>query len=791
MKLNIDWLMDFVAVEGDADALAERLTLAGLEVDGVEPVAPDLDGVVVAEIVGLRPHPNADRLNICEVADGQARHEIVCGAPNARAGLRVPFAPVGTVLPGGSTIRAAKIRGVRSEGMLCSARELGLSEDASGLLVLDETATLGKPLVEHLGLDDHALDIDLTPNRGDCFSVVGIAREIAARQGAGPLDESLDCIEPVTDATFPVELIDSEACPRFAGRVIGELQATARSPDWLRERLRRAGLRAIHPVVDVTNYVMLETGQPLHAYRLDRLQGAISVRFAHEDERLVLLDETELTLDTDNLVIADETGAIGLAGIMGGLSTAVDAETTEIFLESAFFSQAAIQGRARRHGMHTDASVRFERGVDPTGQERAIERATALLRDIAGGRPGPVVLAEDEAATPVRKPVALREARVRRLLGVEIPGAEIARLLELLGMQVEPADDGWSVTPPSYRFDIAIEEDLIEEVGRMVGYDEIPVDPGASAVRLGTDPERTVSADALSDILVARGFSEIVSYGFTEARAQAGITGSTDAIDLANPISRDLGVLRESLWPGLLEAARLNQSRQQERCRLFETGTVFAKDRDRVSESTRIAGLITGSRQPAHWDGAVVASDFFDLKGDVEALLSVWHTDEDTAFRAESNAALKPSSAAAIYRAGRQVGWLGELHPALQKAYDFRQTVVLFDLDLTAMGEARLPKYAGYSKFPSVRRDLAVVVDERVTAAELTERVRAELGEALKRQEIFDVYRGKGVESGRKSIAIGLILQDAYRTLTDEETDAMIQRLMHRLELELEATIRS
>ena len=791
MKTSIEWLREFVPVEMSAEALAEDLTMAGLEVDGVEPVAAGLEGVVVAEILERRPHPNADRLSICRVSDGRAEHEIVCGASNAAAGLKVPLAPVGTVLPGGLTIETAQIRGVESRGMLCSAKELGLSEEAAGLLVLDAVAPAGRALREHLKLDDSVLDIDLTPNRGDCFSVLGIAREIAARHGEAPLDESIDCVEPATDETFDVELVDTEACPRFAGRVVSGLDPAARSPDWLRERLRRAGLRPIHPVVDVTNYVMLELGQPLHAYRLDGLEGAIRVRLASAGEALTLLDGTALALDDDMLVIADDSGAIGLAGIMGGASTAVDATTDAVFLESAFFAPKAIQGRARRVGLHTDASVRFERGIDPSGQERAVERATALLVEIAGGKAGPIVVAEDEAALPALVPVSLRASRISALLGIEVDGAEIETLLGRLGMQVAATDGGWDVTPPSYRFDIAIEEDLIEELGRMIGYDRIPVTPERPVVHLGRAAEGVVGTDTLTDLLVARGYTETVSYGFTESGGQARITGSGVAVRLANPISQDLDVMRATLWPGLLRSARLNASRQQTRCRLFEAGTAFEPGRDGVRESARIAGLVTGPRHPAHWEGAAPDADFFDAKSDVEAVLSHWRGGDGFHFRIESHAALNPSRSAAIYRGDRRVGWIGELHPALQAEHDFKQPVVLFEIELSELGASSLPKFETYSRYPSSRRDLAVVVDESVRVSDLTKHVTEALGDALQRYEIFDVYRGKGVDKGRKSVGIGLILHNAYRTLTDTETDDMIRQVVRRLEHELGATIRN
>lgn len=791
MKINIDWLMDFVSLENSAEALADDLTMAGLEVDSVTPVAADLAGVVVAEVLERRGHPNADRLSICRITDGTEEHEIVCGAPNAAAGIKVPFARVGTVLPGGMKIKAARIRGVESGGMLCSGRELELSDDAAGLLLLDADVEPGTPISEHLRLDDHVLDIDLTPNRGDCFSVLGIAREVAAWQGREPLEESQACVEAESDRAHEVELVDTNACPRFAGRVVTGINTGARSPDWVQERLRRAGLRPIHPVVDVTNYVMLELGQPLHAYRLDKLEGPIRVRFAAAKECLTLLDGSELELDEDALVIADDSGAIGLAGIMGGSSTAVDPETETIFLESAFFAPGAIQGRARRYGLHTDASVRFERGVDPTGQERAIERATELLTEIAGGAAGPIMVAEAAESIPRREAVLLREERISSLLGTDIEPETLEQLLVRLGMQIVPTDGGWRVTPPSYRFDIVIEEDLIEEIGRMVGYDQLPVTPEHAGLHLGRAPESSISIDSLADFLVARGYAEVVSFGFTEADDLASITGGAAAVPLANPISQDLSVMRSTLWPGLLRSAQLNASHQLQRCRLFEIGTVFEPDGEAVRERTCVAGLLTGSRVPTHWEGGPERADFFDIKGDVEALMSIWRGNEAPSFKADTHPALNPTRSSAVYRDGIRIAWIGELHPELQARFDLKESVVLFELDLSAIDESTLPKYQAYSKYPSSRRDLAVVVNDDVTAEQLTKHVVEVLGPSLQRYEIFDVYRGKGVDPGRKSIGIGLILQDASRTLNDADTDDMIKRVMRRLEQEVGATIRN
>ena len=790
MKITVDWLRDFVDVDLAPDALAERLTLAGLEVESVEPVAADLAGVVVAEILERRAHPNADRLSLCRVSDGTRELEVVCGAANAAAGLKVPLAPVGTVLPGGVRIESAKIRGVGSAGMLCSARELGLSEDAAGLLELDAAAKPGLDLRQYLRLEDHVLDVNLTPNRGDCFSVFGIAREVAAGQGRGPLDEAIEGIKASSKRTFPVKVAAGAACPRFARRVVTGLNASARTPDWLRERLRRAGLRSIHPVVDVTNYVLMEYGQPLHAYRLDKLKGSITVRQADRGETLTLLNDATVELDASTLVIADDSGAIGLAGIMGGLSTAVDVGTDEILLESAFFSPAALQGQARRYGLHTDASLRFERGVDPQGQERALERATRLLLDICGGSAGPVEVADDTAQLPQPPSIVLRPDRIAARLGVAIPDGEVARILRLLGMRTEPQAGGWRVMPPSCRFDIAIEEDLIEEIGRLHGYDRIPARPAVAELRPGRATESAVPSERLGDLLVARGYAEVVCFGFTSSAAQESVLAGDGGVRLANPLSQDLDALRSSLWPGLLQAARFNFSRQVTRCRLFEQGTVFTADDGRVEESTQVAGLVAGSRMPLHWEGGAAAADFFDVKGDVDALLSLWREREALRYVTSTHASLNPGRSAAILLGDRAVGWLGELHPRLQAEFEFKGPVVLFAIDPGIIGPARAPRFAAYSRFPSVRRDLAVIVDEAVVADDLTKAIAEVLGERLQQQEIFDVYRGKGVDKGRKSVGIGLILQDASRTLTDEESDDMIQKVVRRLEHEHGAKIR-
>ena len=793
MRISRDWLADWVDLDETAETLAEELTIAGLEVDDVLDAAPDLKGIVVAEVRSVTTHPNADRLSLCTVFDGSQVHQIVCGAPNVRAGIRVPFAPIGTVLPGGLRIKAAKIRGERSSGMLCSAKELALSEDAEGLLILDEAADPGVTLSAYLRLPDVVIDVDLTPNRGDCFSVIGIARELAARRGRHLKGPAFHPVVAGSEAAHEPTLDSPADCPRFATRVIQGLDVQARTPDWMRERLRRSGLRPISPVVDVTNYVMLELGQPLHAYDADRLTGRLRARRGQASEPLTLLDDTEIELSDDVLVIADDSGAVGLAGVMGGASTAIDTSTENVVLESAFFSQAVIQGRARRYGLHTDASMRFERGVDPTGQVRALERATDLLLAMAGGQAGPVVVADDIENLPTAKRVHLRQARVAEALGVEIDGAQISEWLGHLGMTLHEANEGWEVTAPAHRFDIAIEEDLIEEIGRMFGYDNIPVTPGVSTIHLGRASERGVCADDIADSLAARGYDETISYSFIEPGTDkliSGPVGDAKLVELENPISADLSIMRQSLLPGLIKAARQNLSRQRGRCQLFEIGTVF-RSQSGLQESSRVAGIAVGSVRPEHWDDPSRAVDFYDVKGDVEALLGLTGRGGDFDFKATSRSLLNPANAAEIHLGGESVGLLGRLHPSVERRLDLSEGAVVFELDLASAFQVKLPKYRPFSKFPFIRRDLALVVAETVHAADLTKLVSDELGEHLYRAVIFDEYRGENLNSGSKSIGLGLILQDVSRTLTDADADQMLASATKRLESEIGATIRT
>lgn len=799
MRVNLEWLREWVDIDAGPVELAKELTTAGLEVEAVLEAGPRLDDVVVARVVDVKAHPSAARLLICDVDDGRARHEVVCGAPNVAPGVKVPFVPVGGRLPGGQTIVAAEVRGVTSNGMLCSAKELGLSseagmDDGGGLMLLDDDAPLGASLSDYLRLDDAILDIDLTPNRGDCFSVLGVAREVAARHPGGmgvrPRHEH-SRVEAGLDETLDVRLGAAAACPRFVGRVIRGIRVGGRSPVWMRERLRRAGLRAIHPVVDVTNYVMLELGQPLHAYDLHELDGFIEVRFAAANESLKLLDEREVSLDDDVLVIADRSGAIGLAGIMGGASTAVGPRSVDVFLEAAFFSPSSIAGRARRFGLHTEASMRFERGVDPAQQIAAMERATALLLEISGGEAGPLVAAEVAENLPQRKPIELARDRLQSVLGMPLADAQVEEVFGRLQMAVERQASGWRVTPPSYRFDLEIEEDLIEEVGRIAGYDQLPATPGVVTERPGTATEARADEERLTDLLVARGYHEVVTYSFVDPALEELFNPGCAVVELANPISADMSVMRRSLWPGLMSVALRNLSHQHTRFKLFEIGPQFTAGREGVCETAVLAGLATGERWPVQWGAANSEVDFFDVKADLESWFDSTGRSRELRFESAQHPALSRGQTARIRLGESNVGWLGAVHPELQRRLDLKRGAILFALRLDDALDARVPTFEAYSKFPSVRRDIAVVVDEHVSADALVEHASAAAGTLLQRVVIFDVYRGRGVDSRRKSVALGLILQDVYRTLTDADADQAVRSVTRRLERELGATIRT
>ncbi len=794
MRVPYTWLGEWVKVPWRAQELGARLTMAGFELESLEPAAPPFTGVVVAEILSAERHPQADKLKVCRVSRGSgAPLQIVCGAPNARPGLKSALAVVGAKLPDDVVIAAAQLRGVESRGMLASARELGIAESADGILELPADAPLGKPLRDYLALDEAVLTVNVTPNRGDAMSILGLAREVSALRGRALEVRAVGGVAAAHKEHFPVQLSAAAACPAFAGCIVRGVDNRAAAPLWMRERLRRAGVRSISPVVDVTNYVMLELGQPMHAYDLKRLERGIKVRLAQRGERLRLLDGRDIEADRDMLLITDARGPIGLAGIMGGERTAVSPETEEIFFESAYFSPAAILGRARRVGLTTDASQRFERGVDPTGQARAIRRALELLLPIAGGRAGPVHVAQSAAHRVKRPAVSLRAGQLNRLLGVALPAREVSAALSALGMKVKAAKGGWRATPPAQRFDIAIEADLIEEVSRIVGYDRIPERDAASPQLFRRLPAEQPPEDALLEALASRGYQEAVTFAFVDPSLQQRLFRSSAGLSLANPLSADLSVMRVSLWPGLLKAARDNERRQQQRVRLFEQGARFEPAAGgSAREIATLAGLASGARLPEQWGLSKAERapvDFYDVKNDLEALFALTGAPAAFSFLTDTHPALHPGRSARVLRDGTRIGWLGELHPGLAKELDFTYGPVLFELDLSALAVKRAV-HQELSRFPQVRRDLAVVVDESVTLSRLAERVTLSTASLLRGLRVFDVYRGPGLEPGRKSVALGLIFQDISRTLTDDDVERLMASVVSDLRESLNARIR-
>ncbi|NIV18124.1 MAG: phenylalanine--tRNA ligase subunit beta [Woeseiaceae bacterium] len=790
MKIAESWLREWVDPEIDIEALAHRLTMAGHEVDSIDREGEGLDGVVIAQVVDVAKHPDADRLSVCQVSAGGEPVEVVCGAPNVVKGMKSPLATPGVKLPNGVKLKKSKIRGVVSNGMLCAADELGLGDDHDGIIGLPEDAPVGMTLSEYLRLPDTMVDFDLTPNRGDCFSILGIAREVAALTGAELKNAAFPSIAATIEDVHPVEVELPEGCPSFAGRVIRNIDASAKSPIWMAEKLRRSGLRAIHPVVDVTNYVMLELGQPLHAYDLALVTGPIRPRLGKKGEKVTLLDDKEVSINEDTLVIADDSGAIGLAGIMGGLSTAVSGKTVDVFFEAAFWPQEFMAGRARSYGMHTDASLRFERGVDPHGQARAVERATALLLDIAGGEAGPLVLTTADEHLPKRRSIRLRRERVAMLLGVEIDDATIVEILHRLGLGVTETGGGWHVVAPGFRFDIDVEVDLIEEIARVYGYDEIPETTAIAETPLEVVPETVVGLEVAAATLIANDYQEVVTYSFIDAESNRALSGIDSELVLSNPISSEMSVMRESLWPGLLMAAAANASRQQERIRLFEIGKSFHGTLDQHEEVVRIAGVAIGSVLPEQWASETQAIDFFDIKSDVLAVLSHACEASKLTFVAIEHPALQPGQAASIVRGERVVGTLGKLHPKHAKLFDLKHDAFLFEIDVANALQTSVPDAASVSKFPSIRRDIAVVVDDKISADELIRTVESSAPDLIASVRIFDIYRGAGIEAGLKSVALGLILQETSRTLTDDDADAAMAAAVSKLQKEFAAELR-
>jgi phenylalanyl-tRNA synthetase beta chain len=787
MKFSEHWLRTLVDPPIDSDSLAHALTMAGLEVEERAKAAPSFSGVVAARVLSVERHPNADRLTVCRVDAGSGEPlSIVCGAPNVAAGMVVPCALVGATLPAGLDIRKTTMRGVESQGMLCSASELGISDDSAGLLVLDSQIPIGTDVREALDLDDVVFTFKLTPNRADCLSVLGLAREISAIT-ASPLRYSPPpAIVATAKSARGVRVEDPQACPRFCGRVISGIDATASAPLWMKQRLERSDIRSISAVVDVTNYVMLKLGQPLHAYDDSVLEGDLIVRFAKTGERLTLLNGQQLALDPDLLLVADEKKALGLAGIMGGQHSAISGKTTSIFLEGAFWSPAVIQGKARRLGFATDAGFRFERGVDFANADRAVDRATQLILELCGGQAGPMV--DIRGPMPRRDPVRVRPQRVARILGIEISNAVLADIFSVLGLKPTQEGTEFLVTPPSFRFDLAIEEDFIEEAARLYGYDNIP----AAAVRHTQPmlPEREAirSVSAMRQRLVDRDYQEVITFGFVSSAAELALRPDGNAIKVLNPIASQFDVMRTTLLGGLIETLRTNLNRKQDRVRVFETGRCFSRDGERYSQPLRVGGLAFGPALPEQWGAPKRSVDFFDVKGDLEAL--AWPLTVRT--EAAAHPALHPGRSARVFVGDKQSGWIGELHPRLLHEFDLAGAPpVVFELDQEPLTEHALPSAKTVSRLPAVRRDIAIVVAETIPAEAVLDALRQASPSHVEHVGLFDLYRGPGIEQGKKSLAILVLMQDTARTLTDGEIDATVADLLRVLRERFDASIRN
>jgi phenylalanyl-tRNA synthetase beta chain len=781
MQFNVEWLKKWVAVDLDTAELAARLTASGLEVESVQPVAGDFSGVVVAEIEDCQPHPNADKLVLCTVHDGTSeRLQIVCGAPNARAGIRVPLARVGAGIGPDFKIKQAKLRGVDSFGMLCSAKELGLSEDHSGLMELPQDAPIGMDLREYLSLEDATIEVDLTPNRADCLSIRGLARDVSASCGVDYIGMDIPAIPAASDDRLPIRLESPQDCPRYAGRIIRGIDTCAPAPLWMVETLRRCGLRSISPVVDVTNYVLLELGQPMHAFDLAKLADEIIVRRGREGEKLILLDESEVEVDESVLTICDSKGPVAVAGIMGGLESGVSDSTTDILFESAYFKPATIMVKARDYGMHTDASHRFERGVDPRGQVAALERATALLIEIAGGEPGPVLLAEEPADIPRNQAVSLRHDRLNAVVGCEIGKETVDDIFERLGMDVSWRDGSWTVTAPSSRFDIEIEEDLIEEVARIYGYDEIPEAPPSGVLAAGASSGHQVSLGQLRGALCADGYQEAINYSFIDQRQLEAVHHADRVLPLANPLSSDMDVMRTTLLPGLLASLARNTRRQHNRVRLFETGVAFLQD-EKLLESHRVAAVATGDALPEQWGLSARAMDFHDIKGEVERLFSLRGDAEQPSFRAGDMAWMHPGASAVISLKNKNIGWCGAVHPKVLKALEIKKSVYAFELDLNELLSREVPYAKPVSRFPSIRRDIAVLLQNDVSYQQVKSCITSTAGSLLEKVLVFDEYQDDNLKKGYKSLAIGLIFKNVSSTLKDEDVDPLIETVVSEL----------
>ena len=779
MKASISWLKSLCPTDLSIDDIVRRFTMAALEVDEVEPASKPWTHVVVGEVLSVTQHPDADKLNVCEVTDGESTYQVVCGATNVRAGLKVPFARVGAVIGDDFRIQQAKLRGVDSHGMLCGADELGLSDERDGLMELPDHVVAGSDVADLLSLPDHVVEVDLTPNRGDCLSITGLARELGVLSQTTVRTVDCEAVDPESDETHDVHLSAPEGCPCYVGRVIEHVDVTKPTPMWMVERLRRSGIRSIDAIVDITNYVMLELGQPMHAFDRDQLVGEIDVRMAHPGEQLVLLDGKTLTLSDDVLVIADQEKALALAGIMGGEHSGISERTTTVFLESAYFDPITIAGKARRYGLHTDASARFERGVDWQLAERACQRATALILDICGGVPGPVMITDNEQALPTLQVVTLTHARIKQQLKIELASETIQQMLQALGFDVDVTSDGFRCVAPSWRFDIAIEQDLIEEIARIYGYNNLPTSLPAQALTMAAVPEAETPLMRLKHYLVDQDVQEAVTYSFVDPAMQALLGDGVQGVRLANPIASNLAEMRRSLMPGLVEAVRHNVNRQAPRVRVFETGQCFVSSGDQLDQSERLGIALYGQQAPLHFSGDRLV-DFFDLKGIVDGLGMV-NGGGSLSWSSGEHPALAPGQTARVSMNGQSIGIVGRLHPRLARELDLPKPLFLADLNLSPLLSGQVTAFKAISRYPRVLRDLAVVVDDSIAWQQIVDAVESLGDSRIQSVELFDVYRGTGVPEGCQSLALSLSLQDPEKTLDDVAIQEMVDQVVRTL----------
>lgn len=792
MKISEKWLREWVNPSIDTKTLCQSLTMSGFEVEEAAPVAGEFTNVVVGLVKAIQKHPEADRLNLCEVdVGGSALLKIVCGAENVRAGMKAPVAKVGAKLPNDLEIKPTKIRGADSEGMLCSARELGLAEESSGLLELPEDAPIGKNIRDYLQLDDVAIDISITPNRGDCLSARGLSREIGAiTNTAVTAVKIIEAVKKSRDI-IPVHIADHTGCPHYVGRIIRHVKTNITTPMWMKERLRRSGQRSIHPIVDVTNYVMLELGQPMHAFDLAKIKGGIQVRLAKVGEQIALLDGSTKVLNPETLVIADHEQPLAIAGVMGGVDSSVTQNTTDIFLESAFFAPTTVAKQRQAYQLNSDSAYRFERGVDYKIQREAIERATALILEMAGGEAGPLIESGTHETLPKKREIRLSDSKIVALLGTSIPSVDIKRILTALGFICKREADKWTVLPPSWRFDVSLIEDVIEEVARLYGYDKIPSIPMTGELRLPANIQENVTYQSLRMALATQGFHEVITYSFIDKNMHEQLTPNQPYREVANPITAEMSIMRTSIWGGLLQTLQYNKSRQQHRVKIFEIGACFQEDDGQTRQTTQLAGLISGSRFPYQWGCQDKSVDFFDLKGTLEILLLGLYPKSNLSFQPEEHTALHPGQSAAIWLNGIKIGLIGLLHPLLAQSLDVKEKAYLFEIDLSLLPPLAITPPKEVSKFPEIRRDLAILLQETIPAVVIQDTIRLTAGDWLKECFIFDVYQGQGVSPGLKSVALAMILQDQTKTLVDEDVVELTDRVVRALKDQLGAELRS